>query len=83
MCDLRFTGGKFEAQIRQVTNELKAFLLSLSRVHKSEESLLTSTSGFDNYRGLVNLCLILLVRETILVDSSKIMFPLKINILQN
>ncbi|KAJ7360635.1 Diacylglycerol O-acyltransferase 1 [Desmophyllum pertusum] len=30
-------------------------------VHKFEESLLTSTSGFDNYRGLVNLCLILLI----------------------
>ncbi|PFX21679.1 Diacylglycerol O-acyltransferase 1 [Stylophora pistillata] len=30
-------------------------------VHKVEESLLTSTSGFDNYRGLINLCLILLV----------------------
>ena len=83
MCDFGFSGGKFEAQIRQVTNALKAFLLSLSRVHKFEESLLTSTSGFDNYRGLVNLCLILLVREKILVDSSKIMSPPKINILQN
>ncbi|XP_058971297.2 diacylglycerol O-acyltransferase 1 [Pocillopora verrucosa] len=31
------------------------------RVHEKEESLLTSTSGFDNYRGLINLCLILLV----------------------
>lgn len=30
-------------------------------VHKCEESLLTSTSGFDNYRGLVNLCLVLLI----------------------
>lgn len=30
-------------------------------VHKPEESLLTSTSGFENYRGIVNLSLILLV----------------------
>lgn len=43
----------------------RAALLSLSRVHEKEESLLTSTSGFDNYRGLINLCLILLVRDHI------------------
>lgn len=42
---------------------LKEVLVSNSRVHKCEESLLTSTSGFDNYRGLVNLCLVLLVRK--------------------
>lgn len=30
-------------------------------VHTVEESLLTSTSGFENYRGIVNLCLVLLI----------------------
>lgn len=45
---------------------LKEVFVSNSRVHKCEESLLTSTSGFDNYRGLVNLCLVLLVRRKVL-----------------
>jgi len=35
--------------------------ISWEPVHKTEESLLTSTSGFENYRGIVNLSLILLV----------------------
>lgn len=31
-------------------------------VHKIEESLFTSTSGFDHYRGILNLCIVLMVR---------------------
>ncbi|XP_031563566.1 diacylglycerol O-acyltransferase 1-like [Actinia tenebrosa] len=31
------------------------------RIHTEEASLFSSTSGFDNYRGILNLCLVLLV----------------------
>ena len=33
----------------------------ISRCHRQTDSLFSSTSGFSNYRGLVNLCIVLLV----------------------
>ena len=34
----------------------------LFRIHVESPSLLSSTSGFENYRGLLNLCILLMVR---------------------
>ncbi|XP_001639351.2 diacylglycerol O-acyltransferase 1 isoform X1 [Nematostella vectensis] len=43
------------------------------RVHQPEESLFTSTSGFDNYRGILNLCLVLLVLSNFRVALDNIL----------
>uniref|UniRef100_A0A3Q1ASK0 O-acyltransferase n=1 Tax=Amphiprion ocellaris TaxID=80972 RepID=A0A3Q1ASK0_AMPOC len=36
-------------------------LLYIHSCHKTQESLLTSTSGFNNYRGVLNWCVVMLV----------------------
>ncbi|XP_034615494.1 diacylglycerol O-acyltransferase 1 [Trachemys scripta elegans] len=36
-------------------------LTSLSRCHKVQESLLSSSSGYSNYRGILNWCVVMLV----------------------
>ncbi|KAK2559686.1 Diacylglycerol O-acyltransferase 1 [Acropora cervicornis] len=48
--------------------------ISWEPVHKTEESLLTSTSGFENYRGIVNLSLILLYYYSPVADIQTLSF---------
>jgi len=43
-----------------IINISKVLFVSF-RVHQEEASLLSSSSGFDNYRGILNLCIVLLV----------------------
>lgn len=57
-----FPGSAFSTWFHVIACGWRSLLVYNCRVHKTEESLLTSTSGFENYRGIVNLSLILLVR---------------------
>ena len=42
-------------------NSFIFILILLFRVHEPKDSLFSSSSGYTNYRGLLNLCVILLV----------------------
>lgn len=44
----------------------RVVFLLFFRVYEKEEFFLILISGFDNYRGLINLCFIFLVRDYIL-----------------
>lgn len=63
----RSSAGTKEAQVKQTPKKRKPYILSDENskpYHVARDSLFSSASGFTNYRGFLNLCIILLVMST-------------------
>lgn len=47
-------------------------LIYFSSCHKMQESLLSSASGYNNYRGVLNWCVVMLVRKKLMYAQRNI-----------
>lgn len=52
-----------DSSFRQSVNKLETRFSSI-RFHRVRDSLLSSASGYTNYRGILNLCVVLLVMSS-------------------
>ncbi|XP_066911181.1 diacylglycerol O-acyltransferase 1-like [Clytia hemisphaerica] len=50
-----------DKKMEQKTERKHYLFNKLKKVHTDQPSFLSSSSGFDNYRGIINLCLLLLI----------------------